>query len=74
VLVSVPRDSTQRARQRAAGWLALAWSLALAPIALAGVGIHIPGGVRVGLWVLFAVALLAWLVTRRRERRGRTSG
>jgi hypothetical protein len=71
--VSAAPDSTQRARQRAVGWLALAWSLALAPIALAGVGIDIPGGVRVGLWVLFVVALLAWFVARRRARRWKTS-
>ena len=71
--MSAAPDSTQRARQRAAGWLALAWSLAIAPIALAGVGVDIPGGVRAGLWVLFVVALLAWLIARRRARRWTTS-
>jgi hypothetical protein len=67
-------DRQRRARQRAVGWLALAWSLALAPIALAGVGIDIPGGVRVGLWVLFVVALVAWLIVLRRARRWTAGG
>jgi len=69
VRVSDAPDSTRPARRRAAGSLALAWSLALVPIALSGIGVDVPDGVRVALWALFAVAFVVWLVARRRERR-----